>query len=163
MKYLWLTESLDERLDNDNWLCVHILYISCYLYTYFTYFISLRNSFDCNIFHRKITKYSWFFIYEVSMGCIIAFIICFAIYTWKSSEKSLFCHAFDISVYCCSSNFWFYLFYFFENIISREMTTGTSITDYVTVLVSAHIVSMWKNPKKSTFNMRIILIFFWFF
>ncbi len=141
-----------------------VLYISSYLDTDFTDFVSFGDTFYGDIFHRKITEYTCFLIDEVCVRSIIALIVGLAIDTRKTSQESLFCHTFDIAIDSRSTYFWFHFSYFLKNIVSREVSTRTGITDDITVLVGAHMLSiMRKNLRKSTFNMRIILIFFWFF
>jgi len=134
--------------------------ISRYLDPDLTDFVSLWDAFYGDIFHRKITEYTCFLIDEVCVCGIIALIIRLPIDTRKTPEEPLFRHGFYITVYCSTSDFWFYSFYFVKNIISREVSTRTGITDDVAVLVGTHGDIMRKNLKKSTFNMRTSLIIF---
>ena len=135
-----------------------VLYISSYLDADFTDFVSFWYTFDGDIIHRKVTEYTSFLIDKMCMSCIIALVVGLAIDTRKTPEESLFCHAFDIAVDGCTTNFWFLSAYFLEYIVSRHMTTGTRITDDVSVLVGAHTSIMRKKRQKATFIMRIILI-----
>ena len=137
-----------------------VLYISSYLDADLTDFVSFGDTFYRDIFHRKITKYTCFFIDEVRMCSIVALIVGLAVDTRKTPEESLFCHTLDIAVDSSSSDFWLLFSDFLEYIISREMTTRTGITDDVAVLVGTHRSIMRKNMEKATFIMRIILIIF---
>jgi hypothetical protein len=92
------------------------------------------------------------------MSCVVALIVGLAVDTRKTPEESLFCHGFYITVYCSTSDFRFHSFYLVEDIISREMTTRTGITDDVAVLVGTHRGIMSKIEQIATFKMRIILI-----
>ena len=92
------------------------------------------------------------------MGRIVALVVGLAVDPWKTSEYPLFRHTLDVAVDSSTSDFWLLYSDLVEDIVGREMTTGTGITDDITVLVSAHERIMVKIEQIANSNMRIILI-----
>lgn len=92
------------------------------------------------------------------MGLIVALIVRLAVDPGEPPEYPLLSHTLDIAVDRSTTDFWFLYSHLVEDIISREMTTGTGITDDLTVLVGAHTRIMVKIEQIANPNMRIILI-----
>ena len=92
------------------------------------------------------------------MGLIVALIVGLAVDPREPPEYPLLSHTFDIAVDSSTSDLGLLDLDLVEDIISREMTTGTGITDDLTVLVGAHTRIMVKIKQIANPNMRIILI-----
>ena len=78
------------------------------------------------------------------MGLIVALIVGLAVDPREPSEYFLLSHTFDIAIDGSTSDLGLIDLDLVEDIICREMTTGTGITDDLTVLVGAHTRIMVK-------------------
>lgn len=92
------------------------------------------------------------------MGLIVALIVGLAVDPGEPPEYPLLSHALDIAIDGSTTDLGLSDPHLVEDIICREMTTSTGITDDLTVLVGAHERIMVKIEQIANPNMRIILI-----
>jgi hypothetical protein len=92
------------------------------------------------------------------MCLIVALIVGLAVDPREPPEYPLFSHTLDIAIDRSTTDLGLSDPHLVKDIIRREMTTGTGITDDITVLVGAHERIMSKTEQIANPNMRISLV-----
>lgn len=126
------------------------------LNTNFRDFVSFWESFEFDIFERKVADHPALSIDDVCMSFVVAFIVGFPIDSWETPEHSLLCHSLYIAIYGRATNLWGFFFDYLKDILRGEMSAFTGIADDISVLVRAHTLIMRKTLRIARFIIRVL-------